>query len=283
MSRTSDRPHRPRADRPTLAPAGWVPLLQALVARELVEQEGLSLKRAADPLGLAPSAVSQYLSGRRQARHFAEYSQNDAAQRLARDVAHALLAVPPGSPEATSLLLDGARRLARVDRPPTAAPGGVVERVGPPAARASREMSRWLRHRIRAEQSAVTACMVLAQRARDEVTRAIFRQIASDSLRHAEIVASLATYLDRGVSGAYASGITRRDVESLIEAERRAESHEAGEGFQELRGTLAVLVESMEDDERKHTALLEGLLRSGFAAPRGATRGRRRGTSDRPP
>jgi hypothetical protein len=107
--------------------------------------------------------------------------------------------------------------------------------------------------------------MRLAQKARDELTRAIFRQIASDSLRHAEIVASLSTYLDRGVARAAASGVTPEEVAALMEAERRAEARADAESAQHLGGTMSLLIASMEADERKHAELLEGLLRSGFA------------------
>jgi uncharacterized protein len=113
---------------------------------------------------------------------------------------------------------------------------------------------------------AVAQCMRLAQRAGDELTRSILRQIASDSLRHAEIVASLAPYIERGVSGSYAAGITRKEVEALIQSERRAESQADSQVARHLQGTMAILIASMEADERKHADLLRGLLTSGFRA-----------------
>jgi hypothetical protein len=109
--------------------------------------------------------------------------------------------------------------------------------------------------------------MRLAQKARDELTRAVFRQIASDSLRHAEIVASLTTYLDRGTSNVYASGITPREVRDLIDREREAETEVADGTGPPIGGLLALLLESMEADERKHARMLQGLLESGFPRP----------------
>jgi hypothetical protein len=106
--------------------------------------------------------------------------------------------------------------------------------------------------------------MRLAQRARDELTRALLRQIASDSLRHAEIVASLVPYIDRGVSTAFASGITRKEVEALIEGERNAEAQADSASARHLHGTMAILIASMEADERKHADLLRSLLTAGF-------------------
>jgi rubrerythrin len=127
-----------------------------------------------------------------------------------------------------------------------------------------RELAKWLRQRVKAEQVAVTQCMRLAQKARDELTRALLRQVASDSLRHAEIVASLAPYIDRGVSSAFASGITRKEIEALIEGERKAEAQADSASTRHLRGTMAILIASMEADERKHAELLRGLLDTGF-------------------
>ncbi len=246
------------------SPGSWIRLLQALVARELVEELGVSSAHAAEVLGLAPSAVSQYLSGRRLKGPFLAYASNPEARRVAREVAERLRdpALSVGSRMRT--MLDGAATLA--ERMGEASGGGRTQAPAavPSSSPPTRSMALWLRHRVRAEQAAVTMCMRLAQKARDELTRAIFRQIASDSLRHAEIVASLAPYLDRGVVRAHTSGITRREVEALIEGERRAEASADADLAAHLEGTMSLLIASMEADERKHADLLQGLLRSGF-------------------
>ena len=246
------------------SPASWVQLMQALVARELVEELGVSSTRAAELLGVATSAVSQYLSGQRLKGPFLVHSTDPVARRVARDVAERIADPTVGPRARVRIVLGGAATLSET----VSGPRGRPETTPPPAASSrafpSRRMAKWLRHRVRTEQAAVTMCMRLAQRARDELTRAIFRQIASDSLRHAEIVASLAPYLDRGVFRAHASGITKREVEALIEGERKAESGGDPALVKQLGGTMGLLLDSMEADERKHTELLLGLLRSGF-------------------
>lgn len=248
----------------------WVHLLQALAAREGVEQLGLSSRRVADLLGLAPSAVSQYLSGKRGEKGFLAYAADDRARSVARHTIERLIEAHEAGVGPARMVLEGAAALSELPEtearhpPPTSAlPTGDESHQ-------LRQLAKWLRDRVKAEQIAVTQCMRLAQRARDELTRALMRQIASDSLRHAEIVASLAPYIDRGVSGAYASGITRKEVEALIEGERRAEAQADSQSTRHLRGTMAILINSMEADERKHADLLRGLLESGFPAPRSA-------------
>jgi predicted transcriptional regulator len=246
--------------RQSIGAASWVHVLQGLVARELVEEMGISGRRAAELLGVAPSAISQYLSGRRLRTLFPAFAARGEARRIARRVAQRLLDLPVATSAPPRMLLEAAAELAERTREstrerPRAEPEEdlVVER----------ELVRALRRRVLGEQNAVASCMQLAQKARDELTRAIFRQIAADSLRHAEIVTSLASQLDRGMAVAYASGITRRDVERMMEREHAAEA--GGQEFSRtLGGTMGLLAASMEADERKHEVLLKGLLASGF-------------------
>ncbi|HTP56327.1 MAG TPA: hypothetical protein VML53_06685 [Thermoplasmata archaeon] len=245
-----------------------VQVMQALVARELVERFGLPERRAAALLGIVPSSISQYLSGKRLGPALAAYWNDEGARRLARRAAQQLVQ-GAGGPRS---VLEAA--LALGERPPSSPSAPVAS--GPPAT-PSRETPLWLRHRIEGEQQAVAECMRLAQRSRDELTRAIFRQIASDSLRHAEIVASLGELLDRGISSSRPSGITPTDVEALIARERAAE--EAGDAGRRdgLGGVMGILWESMEADERKHELLLARLLDAAreppaSAPPAGASR-----------
>ena len=72
------------------SPVVWVQVAQALVARELVEEFGLPERAAARRLGIVPSAVSQYLSGKRLAPTLARYAADDEARGIARAAAQRL-------------------------------------------------------------------------------------------------------------------------------------------------------------------------------------------------
>jgi hypothetical protein len=227
----------------------------------MVESMGIPGRRAAVLLGVAPSAVSQYLSGKRLSRSLPGVDGMAEARRIARRLAERLVDEGVGTP-APRLFLEGAAELAELAGRAPKADAGAMAEPGPPPV--DRELAKRLRRRIAAEQATVADCMHLAQKARDELTRAIFRQIASDSLRHAEIVASLAQHLERGTSHTLSSGIAREDVEKLISTEQEAEDHAAMGLSGKIGGVMAVLAESMEADERKHEEILQGLLRSGF-------------------
>jgi uncharacterized protein len=236
--------------------AAWVQVSQGLIARELVDGFGLSERQTAETLGLVPSAVSQYLSGKRLKGALAAHDATDVARGIVRQAAQRLLSSGDGA-DASRVLLETAMALSGVP----VRPGGARRLAGEGRSRANTE---WIRHRIAGEQAAVTECMRLAQRSRDELTRAVFRQIASDSLRHAEIVAALAAYLDRGVSRTVPSGITRSDVQRLIAREHAAERSSVDDPGARFGGVMRILWESMESDERKHDRLLELLLRTEF-------------------
>ncbi len=254
----------PGSDAPSMArsvpsPGASVQIVQALVARELVEGFGLSERRAALLLGVVVSSISQYLSGKRLGPVLQQFLGDEEARAIARSTAQALVdgeAGPKAVLEAAIRLADRPRGRAGADGPRRAKGGLDVE--------LRRKVPRWLRNRIAGEQNAVAECMRLAQRSRDELTRAVFRQIASDSLRHAEIVASLAAYLDRGVTSSAPTGISRADVEHLIAREREAEATDEVRLGPELGGIMRVLWDSMESDERKHERLLQQLLESGL-------------------
>jgi DNA-binding transcriptional regulator YdaS (Cro superfamily) len=258
-----------------LSATGWVQLAQALIARELVVSFGLPERQAAELLGIAPSAVSQYLSGKRLGASTGA-TRAPARERSIARLAAQRIAAPSGGPtESVDVVFGAARELAQASSSPAAS--GTAADEPPADPRRDREVRRYLRRRIALEQDAVGECMRLAQRSRDELTRAVFRQIASDSLRHAEIVASIQTYLERGLHRSYASGVRRADIARLIEREREAEAGLDGSFGPEFGGMIHVLWESMEADERKHEALLEAMLLHGLppeeaAPPRGRSR-----------
>jgi uncharacterized protein len=260
---------------PGPGPGASVQVVQALVAQELVQQFGLAERQAARLLGVVPSSVSQYLSGKRLGPTLSSYIGKEEARAIARQAAQRLMAGEPGARVVLEAAIQlGERFGANAPPPVSAEPGGLSPEL-------QRKVPVWLRNRIAGEQSAVAECMRLAQRSRDELTRAVFRQIASDSLRHAEIVASIAAYLDRGIVSSPPSGISRVDVQEMIRREHEAEETSEIDLGPQLGGVMRVLWDSMESDERKHEHLLQLLLDGSSASPEPSRRSGRGGP--RPP
>ncbi len=268
------------ATEPT-SPVLYVQLTQALVAHELVHSFGLSERKTAELLGIVPSAVSQYLSGKRLGIPLMAISASDRPRRVARGVAQELLTTDHPRELSAGLILEAARAIAGAvpvqPRREATEGGDIAPRP------MDRAIAQFLSRRIALEHAAVADCMRLAQKSRDELTRAVFRQIASDSLRHAEIVASLASYLDRGLHATVPTGVTRSDIERMIRKELEAESRTVPGLSDELGGVMGLLWQSMESDERKHEVMLRHLLAPGFL-PGSEARvpGRQRGGGRRP-
>lgn len=234
-------------------PILWVHRIQALVARELVEGFRFSSRRAAARLGIAPSAISQYLSGHRMKVELSDRPRRPEEERLIRQAAQELSMSSEPTRAASAIILEAALKCAALEERGSAPVERALDR---PRERLLRQR---LRARIRAEQRAVADCMWLAQKSRDELTRAVFRQIASDSLRHAEIAASIESQLARGISRTAPSGVRREEVDRMIAREHRAEAASGAGLGADLGGVMRLLWESMEADERKHDALLQHL------------------------
>jgi|SRR5579875_358520 len=258
-------------------PILWVHRIQALVARELVEGFRLSSRRAAARLGIAPSAISQYLSGHRMKAELGEGPRHPEEERLIRQAAQELSMSAERTRPGSTIILEVALKCAALEDQGPAPAGRGLDR------RRELLLRQRLRARIRAEQRAVADCMWLAQKSRDELTRAVFRQIASDSLRHAEIAASIESQLARGVNRTAPSGVRREEVDRMIAREHRAEAASGAGLGSDLGGVMRLLWESMEADERKHDALLQHLRtlesepdRPAPKSPSRVGRGRRR-------
>ncbi|HLY76507.1 MAG TPA: hypothetical protein VKT21_01320, partial [Thermoplasmata archaeon] len=140
----------------TTSPVAWVQVMQALVARELVEGMGLPERQAAALLGVVPSSVSQYLSGKRLGAQLARFLEDAGARQVARRAAHGLMT----DREGRSFLLEAAIELSELHGPPGSGRTRTDPATTPPPVR--REAPQWLRDRIVGEQHAVAECMRLA-------------------------------------------------------------------------------------------------------------------------
>jgi hypothetical protein len=242
-----------------------LPPLRSFLAKRLVNQRGFTRREAATLLGLTPAAVTQYLRGRRAESTVAQLERSPEMVIALEELLEELIARRDRGQLADphTLIVDGAYKLLTLrakERAPSRRPRGAP--VIPAALRLRQEQ--WiatLRRRLAAEQAAARRSMEFALRTQNELSKTLFRQIASDSLRHADIAASLIAYLGKG--GALTRQAERpdpRELEAMIREEESAEEAEL-EGLRELQDpNVRLLVDSIEADERKHTLLLRGFL-----------------------
>lgn len=229
--------------------------VRALVVRELVSRHGLRKSEVAKVLGISPASVTQYLSKSRGAYLAERIQREDPALHIiklfAENVARrARLGVEVfAGPELTELVMEvskvmrGLAPLGRDEGQKTTIIKALVER-------------------LRLEELAARKALEVASKSGDELVRSMLRQIATDSLRHADIVSTLIQGLESGNWGG-STPPERRLIEELATYEQEAEESSLQDVIKMLNNPVAkALLNSIEMDERKHSLMLSSLVRS---------------------
>ncbi|GBC75583.1 hypothetical protein HRbin06_00901 [archaeon HR06] len=219
-----------------------LPAIRALLAEKLVKDFKFSKMEAAKALNLTPSAVSQYLKGTRGNTKILKEKYNliidDLAKRVAEDYKKYRVSLK------LTHLLDAAYQIISF-RP-------LKEDI---------KKDRWmnlLTSRLQAEHLAAQRNMSLALTVKNPLVKNLFRQIASDSLRHADIVSSLIDYLDKG-EDLKMDPLSKKDIEEILKEEEEAKEASLEE-LKAINPLVKLLIEVIEQDEEKHLKILRGLV-----------------------
>lgn len=229
--------------------------IRAVLARELIAGYGFSKKKAAEALNLSQPAITLYLNGRRASDSSRKISETSIARRYIDGLIEKILLKGSLS---RSELYDAALSLWRILE--AEEPGGEKMELAPSRKEDERsKLLQSLRERVQAEQESAEEFMRAAMSLKDDLTRMIFRMIASDCIRHADILMTLISAIERGelVSVDQLKNI---DLSRLLEKEEKAHIR----SLNEVKGLLpsglaAILVELIQDDERKHSRILKRL------------------------
>ncbi len=233
--------------------------LRAVLAKELVLGRGFSRARAARLLQVTAPAVSQYVSGKRGGALVATIEHDKTHMQHVRQLVQDALAAPADRPgRVGSLLLKAAEKLAGR----LSASGSHSAKPEPLANEHLRRQSlQLLRARLEEEHQAAAGCLKFAQGCEDERIAAMFRQIASDSLRHADTMALLINYVEHPETLQNVRLPAKGAIRNMIELEEAADNDaDIGPLKARLGPAARLLIESVDADERKHVLLLKGLL-----------------------
>lgn len=230
--------------------------IRAVLARELIAGYGFSRKKVAEALGLSQPAITLYLNGRRAFDSSRKISESVIARRYIDGLIEKILLKGALS---RSELYDAALSLWRILEAREV--GGREMALAP--SREEDERSRLLqslRERVQAEQESAEEFMRAAMSLKDDLTRMIFRMIASDCIRHADILMTLISAIERGELVSI-DQLKNLDLFRLLEKEEKAHIKSLDEVKELLPSGLAsILVELIQDDERKHSKILKRIL-----------------------
>lgn len=223
-----------------------LPTLRAHLAALLVSKYGLSKKEAAASLGVTPAAVTQYLKGRRgiMFRGILKDEVLLVVEELTRRIAGGL------ERSAVELnLLDVAKQIISFSRGLGARPS-VKEELS--------ELALRLNSRRILEIKTAQRCLRASDKLRDELLELLLRQIAADSLRHADIVSHILARLDR-LNEPIFSATDLDTLRNVLEIEDDTVGRSL-ECLRECSPVVKALLRSIDMDEDKHTEILKAAL-----------------------
>ncbi len=227
-----------------------LPLLRARLAGNLVGM-GFKPKQIANVLSVTPAAVTQYLKGRRGKKSWDsgdELILNTMTDRAAQRIRSGT------GPLEFVELLDAAYQIVSAKRGQKILENKEDTQVKP-------ESIRILRERLQLELKAAEKCLDLANRTRDDYTKLFLRMIASDSIRHADIVSQLISWSE----GSRELGFeppAKEFLSELLAIEDRAGESSLTKVVKIPNVAAMLLLESIDMDEEKHDTLVGKLMRN---------------------
>lgn len=225
-----------------------VPALRAALAIRLVDKYKLKKSHVAKALGVSPAAVTQYLSGSRGLRLPAggvSAVEIDAlAERIARKIALGM--IDSATTEFTAFL-------NQLIAPRMSQELGAGVRI-------DTSVIKSLMDRITLEEEAAKRALELSTSASSQLAKMVLKQMAVDSMRHADILATLIHIIENNED----VSLTKDDLALIGEMSRfesRAEEQRLADmPLVETKSVIKALLTSIDMDEEKHEMLLKIIL-----------------------
>jgi len=221
-----------------------LPILRASLANRLL-QKNLRVNQIAHILNVTPSAVTQYANGLRGKKRTESEREGQIIDALAEKATQRI----EGNmgPLSTAELLDTAHEIIAVTRGETMLTTSSVGK--------GRESAIILKGRLQLELKAAQKCLDLANRARDEYTRLLLRMVASDSIRHADIVSQMISWIESGQE--FTQDVPDRELlTEILAIEDNANESSLRKSVKINHSVARLLLESIDMDEEKHERLI---------------------------
>ena len=226
-----------------------IPMIRAAVA-ERMSREGFHVNEIAAALNVTPAAVTQYLKKKRGGSgesldgigHLLDPLTEKAVKRSRSGL----------GPIETVELLETARQVMVMN-----AGRGIIEsRSDEPERNASLEL---LRERLQLELSAAEKYLELANKTSDDHTKLLLRMIASDSIRHGDVVSQVMSWLESD-NKRKVELPGKELLESMLAMEDSAKEASLGDSIKVDHPVARLLLEWIDMDEAKHGKMVVRML-----------------------
>lgn len=229
-----------------------MPAIRADLTKRLADQ-GFRVKDIADALNITQPAVTQYLKGKRGATYKSMKKIDTIIDPLADKLANKIRSGQGGLE--LFELSETAHQLMVMNKE-----GGVTVREGANEPDRNRVSVNLLKERLQLELTAAEKYLELANRTSDEHTKLLLRLIASDSIRHGDIVSQVISWLELGGSQHEFRTPEREVLEQMISLEDSAKEVNLRKSVRVAHPVARLLLEWIDTDEEKHEKIVKKML-----------------------
>jgi bacterioferritin (cytochrome b1) len=202
-------------------------------------------------MNVTPAAVTQYLKGRRGRKLRESPTLEPVISALAEKVSQRIRAGTRGL-EMVELVEAAYQIMA------AGAGERILRRPGWEPRR-----NQWLdilKQRLELELRAAQRCLELANHIRDDYSRLLLRMIASDSIRHADVVSQIISWLETGHMPPFEPPGSEF-LSAMLDIEDRAQELSLRRRIKIPHPVAKLLLESIDLDEEKHEKVIGRMLR----------------------
>ena len=226
-----------------------IPVIRAKLAEQL-SREGFHARETAKALNVTQPAVTQYLKGNRgiamQGFTAIDSLVDPLAEKLVKRIRSGLGGIE------TAELLETARQVMVMNM------GTQIAQTRPDSAKRNESLE-LLRARLQLELTAAEKYLELANRTSDDHTKLLLRMIASDSIRHGDVVSQVISWLEGGSR----SGNATPDeslLRSMLSIEDSAAEASLRKSVEVDHPIARLLLEWIDIDELKHEKMVGKML-----------------------
>ena len=230
-----------------------LPLLRASLARRL-QQLGFKVHQIARVLDVTPPAVTQYLKGVRGTKLREVENQKQMIDALADKAAQKIKG--DMNPLSTVELLDVIHQILAVRNGE-----GILRSSSVSENVEKNESIAVLKDRLQLELKAAQQCFSLANNARGDYTRLLLRMIATDSIRHADIISQILSFVETEIETPD-EALDRGLLKDILAIEDSADEVSLRNTVKIKHDVARLLLESIDMDEKKHDRLLGKMMHS---------------------
>lgn len=227
-----------------------IPIIRARLSMKL-QRQGLRVVEIASALSITPAAVVQYLQGKRGGASIKAAQVDPIVDELADKV---LKRVRVGGTEGLRMaeLLEAAEQLTIALRG-----SKVLESV--PATK-GRDVE-LLKERLQLELRASERCLESAVKFDDEYSKLLLRMIAADSIRHADIVSQIISWIE--LSHESTLNLPKRELlDAILQVEDRAAEVSLTHTLRISHPIANLLLEWIDSDEEKHEKIIGKMVKA---------------------